>query len=162
MPLKTVEYCAKLLAKKKWSIAFAESATAGRIASEFAMTSVSGQILKGGIVCYDACIKEDILQVPHKLIREYTPESAEVTKELARRLKIFMPANVHLAVTGLTSPGGSETKEKPVGTVFISILINGRPIDVRSEFQGTPEKIISSAVLTAARVLITHLKQLEK
>jgi nicotinamide-nucleotide amidase len=44
--------------------------------------------LKSGIVCYDACIKQDVLGLPAELVEKYTPESAEVTKELAIRLDI--------------------------------------------------------------------------
>ena len=104
----------KLLAEKELTIAFAESATAGRLSYEFSLTPDSGKILKGGLVCYDACIKEDVLDIPRELIEKFTPESAEVTKELARRLhKVVPSADVFIAVTGLTTPGGSETPEKP-------------------------------------------------
>ncbi|RZJ86228.1 MAG: hypothetical protein EOO20_18730 [Chryseobacterium sp.] len=31
----------------------------------------------------------------------------------------MIPADIHVGVTGLTCPGGSQTKEKPMGTIFI-------------------------------------------
>lgn len=40
------------------NIAFAESATVGRLAAEFSLTENSGDILNGGLVCYDACIRK--------------------------------------------------------------------------------------------------------
>ena len=42
--------CSKLIAEHQLTIAFAESATAGWLCSEFALAPESGQILKGGIV----------------------------------------------------------------------------------------------------------------
>ena len=71
--------CSELLLAKKLTIAFAESATAGRAAAEFSMMPDAGKFLKGAFVCYDACLKEEVLMVPKKLIEEYTPESMEVT-----------------------------------------------------------------------------------
>src|ERR1700761_6442463 len=106
--------CAKLLAERKLSIAFVESATAGWLCSEFALTEQSGQVLQGGITCYNADLKESLLGVPHVLIQQCTPESQEVTDEMAWRLGKLIPADITVAVTGLTTPGGSETAEKPV------------------------------------------------
>ena len=85
MPSELLIKCSHLLKEKKLAITFAESATAGRLSAEFALIPDCGEILKGGIVCYDACIKQDILGVPENLVKKYTPESAEVTEEMARR-----------------------------------------------------------------------------
>lgn len=49
----------------------------------------------------------------------------------------FMKPDIQVAVTGLTMPGGSETQEKPVGTMFIHALIKGKPVAVREVFKGT-------------------------
>src|ERR1700712_4976939 len=101
--------CSKLMAEKGLSIAFAESATAGWLCSEFALTPESGKVLMGGITCYDASLKESLLKVPHQIIKDFTPESQEVTDELAKRLHRLINADVCVGVTGLTTPGGSET-----------------------------------------------------
>lgn len=160
MALKTVKECSKLMARKKLSIAFAESATAGRLSSEFALAPESGKILKGGIICYDACIKEEVLKVPHQLIKKYTPESAEVTEELAERLKKFIKADIHMAVTGLITSGGSETPEKPVGTMFIHMIIKGRSVGIREVFKGPAEDIMIKAIERAARLIVDEVSNL--
>jgi nicotinamide-nucleotide amidase len=157
MSSKLVEQCSQLISDKRLTIAFAESATAGRLSAEFSLVPNCGQILKGGIVCYDACIKQDILGVPESLVKKYTPESAEVTAEMAKRLGNFIKADVYVAVTGLTMPGGSENKEKPVGTMFIHALIKGRQVPVREVFNGSPEEIVMQTVDRAARLLISEL-----
>jgi nicotinamide-nucleotide amidase len=153
--------CSKLLAQKGLTIAFAESATAGWLCSEFALAPESGQVLKGGIVCYDATLKEDILHVPHELIKTYTPESKEVTEELAKRLASVIRSDIQVGVTGLTGPGGSETDEKPVGTMFISAQIEGRIINSRKVFTGSCEDIIHATVRSAAQLLIDELSERE-
>jgi nicotinamide-nucleotide amidase len=148
----------RLLAAKKLTLAFAESATAGRLSYEFSLTPASGDILKGGLVCYDACIKEDILGIQHELIEKYTPESAEVTKELAQRLhKVIPSADIFVAVTGLTTSGGSETPEKPVGTMFIHALIKGHDYAIREVFSGNAQEIVAATVDRVARLIIDTL-----
>ncbi|GAA4099207.1 CinA family protein [Mucilaginibacter panaciglaebae] len=146
--------CARVLADHKLTIAFVESATAGWLCSEFALTDESGQILKGGITCYDASLKESLLGVPHKIIEQFTPESKQVTNELAQRLGKLIPADIYVAVTGLTTPGGSETPEKPVGTMFVSAIIKERLVSKRYVFDGSCEEIIKKAIIAAAELLI--------
>lgn len=128
MPSELLTQCSHLLKEKKLTITFAESATAGRLSAEFALIPDCGEILKGGIVCYDACIKQDILGVPESLVKKYTPESAEVTAEMARRLGNVIKADIYVAITGLIMPGGSESPDKQVGTMFIHSIINQRPL----------------------------------
>ncbi len=159
---KKIADCARLLAEQQLTIAFVESATAGWLCSEFALTSHSGQVLMGGITCYDASLKESLLGVPHQLIEQFTPESWEVTAELAKRLDKLIPADIYVAVTGLTTPGGSETKEKPVGTMFVCAMIRGRKTGFRKVFQGDCEAIIHQTIEAVADLLTGAVKNYEK
>jgi nicotinamide-nucleotide amidase len=158
MPSPLLYKCHELVKAKKLTMAFAESATAGRLAAEFALIPECGDILKGGIVCYDACIKQDVLGVPEEMVEKYTPESAEVTKELAERIGDFMKADIQVAITGLTMPGGSETKEKPVGTMFIHAIIKGKHIGVREVFKGSAEEIVLQTIDRVAQLIIDECK----
>ncbi|MCE7039087.1 CinA family protein [Dyadobacter sp. CY312] len=157
MPSKLIIECSKTLRELGLTIAFAESATAGRIASEFSLTEHSGSILKGGLVCYDAEVKTDVLGIDPVFIQGCTAESKEVTQKLATRLRNLIRSDIQVGVTGLTTPGGSETKEKPVGTIFIHFLVRDRSIAVREVFYGFPEEIVLSAADLAASTLIKEL-----
>jgi nicotinamide-nucleotide amidase len=152
-----IDKCSKLMAKQGLTIAFAESATAGWLCSEFALTEESGKVLKGGIACYDADLKVSILKVPQILIDRFTPESLEVTREMALRLGDVIPSDIQVAVTGLTTPGGSETGEKPVGTMFVVAIIRDREISFRKVFKGTCEDIIHQTIQATAEMLTTAL-----
>lgn len=152
-----IAVCSRLMAEKNLTIAFAESATAGWLCSEFALTEQSGEVLMGGIACYDASLKMSLLKVPKKLIDTYTPESMEVTREMAYRLSKLIKADVYVTVTGLTTPGGSETPEKPVGTMFVFALINGRQAGFRKVFQGSCEEVIRQTIYAVADLLIAEL-----
>lgn len=147
------------MARQGLTIAFAESATAGWLCSEFALTEESGKVLKGGIACYDAGVKVSLLGVPQQLIDQYTPESMEVTREMAYRLKDILISDIQVSVTGLTTPGGSETREKPVGTMFVFALIRGREASFRKVFSGTCEQVIRQTIEAAAELLITELSR---
>ncbi|AWH86576.1 damage-inducible protein CinA [Flavobacterium album] len=158
MPSKIVNRCSAAIAAKGWNIAFTESATAGRMCSEFALTGESGKILRGGISCYEVFVKEQILKVPHKLIEDHTPESAEVTASLARQSARLFNSKVTVAVTGLTTTGGSETPEKPVGTMFLSIITPLGTIDDRTVFKGDPESIILQTIDRAAELIVKNIE----
>lgn len=153
-----IAQCSKLLAERKLTIAFAESATAGWLCSEFGLAEESGQVLQGGLTCYNADLKVSLLKVPQTLIDEFTPESIEVTRAMAYGLKELIPADIHVTVTGLTTPGGSETAEKPVGTMFIFALINEKEASFRKVFRGNCEEVIQQTIKAAADLLIDHLE----
>lgn len=154
MPSKIVIKCSKAIAAKGWNISFAESATAGRMSAEFSMTEESGKILRGGIVCYEVFIKEQILNVPHTAIERHTPESAEVTQLLAQQTSKIFNSKIAVAITGLTTPGGSENKEKPVGTIFFHIITPLKKISHREVFKGTPEEIVLQAIDKTAELIL--------
>lgn len=153
--------CCELMAEKKLSIAFVESATGGRVTSEFSLVPGAGDFLKGGLVTYDAKLKESLLRVPKKLIEEETPESMKVTEAIARSLAEYIPADIHVGITGLTAPGGSETPEKPVGTMFIvGVQKNKKLFSSRTVFYGSPEDIVEQTVFQVAKLLNGYLNQL--
>ncbi|KOS07823.1 damage-inducible protein CinA [Flavobacterium akiainvivens] len=158
MATESIILCSRRIAEKHLKVAVAESATAGRLATAFALTPDSGQIFLGGLVCYDACTKEELLNIPPEIIEKFTAESAEVTQLLAERLTKFFKTDVAIAITGLTSPGGSEKEDKPVGTMFIHIKIpNGVYCAHREVFSGTPETIINKAVARTGELLCNLL-----
>lgn len=157
MPSEKVKACAQAIAERKWKIAFVESATAGRMCAEFALTEKSGDILRGGISCYEVFIKENILKIPHALIEKHTAESAEVTKSLAANAAPLFKSEIIVAVTGLITPGGSETAEKPVGTMFLHIVFPNDSIAHREVFKGDPEAIVLQAIDRTAALIVGAL-----
>ncbi|CAD0007413.1 CinA family protein [Flavobacterium salmonis] len=157
MPSEIVTKCGKAIAEKGWNIAFAESASAGRMSAEFSMTEDSGKILRGGIVCYEVFVKEQLLNVPHSVIEKHTPESPEVTQILAQQASKIFNSKITVAITGLTTPGGSETIEKPVGTIFIYIITPDKKINHREVFNGSPEEIVLLAIDKTAELITESL-----
>jgi nicotinamide-nucleotide amidase len=156
-----IDRAAELLIDKNLTIAFAESATAGRAAADFSLACNAGKFLKGALVCYDASIKTDLLKVPKQLIEEFTPESMEVTKLIAEGLSSVIPADIHIGITGLPCPGGSETEEKPVGTMFVYAVHKGTDLfSERLQFDGNHLEIVVQTVEQIAVLLSDRLKSL--
>ena len=142
---RKVNILVKALQKEKLTIAFAESMTCGLAAHQLSTVRGTSEILIGGIVCYQEQAKQELLNIPLSLIRKYTAESQQVTDALARRLSKICSADVYAAVTGLSAPGGSESKSKPVGTVFYTVLNNGKMHKIKRIFKGTPLQIRKKA-----------------
>lgn len=157
MTSEIIQKCSQAIADKGWNIAFAESASAGKLSFEFSMTPLSGRILRGGIVCYEVFVKEQILLVPPELIENYTAESPQVTAALAQRAAVIFDSDITVALTGLTTPGGSETAQKPVGTIFLSIITPVGTIDHTEVFSGSPEHILQQAADKTAALILAKI-----
>lgn len=160
MTSETMIQVGRELIGRQLTIAFAESATAGWLTSEFSLIDHAGKFLKGGVVCYDACVKQELLKVEEDLIKKFTPESMEVTKAIAHGLADVIASDIQIGVTGLTASGGSETAEKPVGTMFIYGCRNAEMIFTeRLNLNGSREDIVSGTVQRCAELLADYLQQ---
>jgi len=137
----------KTLAEKKVTLALAESITCGLAAHFLSTCKGTSEVFRGSVVCYHEEVKKKLLKVPAKMIKKYTAESAEVTMELTKGLGRVVEADIHASITGLASDGGSETRFKPVGTVFFSILYKGKFHNSRYRFYGTPLRVREKACL---------------
>jgi PncC family amidohydrolase len=135
----------KALKEKSLKMAFAESMTCGLAAHQLSTTPGTADVFAGSIVCYTPEVKCSLLHVSERKIKAYSCESKEVTEVLAKHLPKLIKADLYAAITGLASPGGSETPEKPVGTVFYTVLFHKKIYHERKRFRGTPLEIRKKA-----------------
>lgn len=141
----------------KLTLAFAESCTAGLLASEFAKGDGSSEVLLGSVVTYHPIAKNRLLGVKKDTLALYTAESQQVTNEMVMGLHKHLPtADVCIAVTGLCGAGASESEEKPVGTMYFTILHQNRAHELRQEFEGDCDKV----KLLAVDFILQHLSEL--
>jgi nicotinamide-nucleotide amidase len=140
------------------SIAFAESMTCG-MAMRMGNVSGTSEVFTGSIVCYDTSVKTGLLKIPARMIKKFTPESQQVTDKLAQHLTKKMRTDISAAITGLAAPGGSESKQKPVGTVFISVYVKGKLYREKKKFNGSPLEIKQKA---CSAMFISTLNVLRK
>ena len=135
----------KTMKSKGLTLAMAESMTCGLAASKLSRAAGTSDVLLGSIVCYSPLLKMCLLNVSDRQIKKHSCESKEVTQSLAVNLSKIIKADVYAAITGLASPGGSETKEKPVGTVFICVKKGKKIYHYRHRFYGSPLTINKKA-----------------
>ncbi len=133
------------LRDKKLTIAFAESVTGGILVSEFVKAKGVSDVLLGSIVTYAEEVKQKVLGVKKQTLKLYTAESQQVTNEMVLGLNKLLKAEMCVAVTGLSGQGASETREKPVGTVFFSIYCRNKVEEFRHELAGNSDKIRQQA-----------------
>ncbi len=113
------------LIERNISISSCESCTAGMFASELAGISGISAVFDRSVVTYSWDAKKEELGVSQETLDLYTAESAETAKEMAYGLYEKTGSRVCVSVTGLAGPGGG-TEEKPVGTIYIGCLFDGR------------------------------------
>jgi PncC family amidohydrolase len=148
----------QLLQDKKLTLALAESVTCGLATHQLNIAEGTSEVLMGSIVCYNEKVKTSLLKVDPELIKNCTAESQEVTDALAKNLPALIPADIHAAITGLCVKGGSETKDKPVGTIFFTIVLNGKLIQQRKVFMGTPLSIKEQACEELYQMILANLQ----
>ncbi len=144
----------KTLKENELSLALAESVTCGLAAHLLAGVPGTSEVLKGSVVCYTPAVKTGLLGIPQKLVTKYSCESMEVTEALAKHLPKIVQADIHAAVTGLASVGGSETSQKPVGTVFFAVHYRGKLFRQRHLFNGSPLNIRKQACFKLYRIIL--------
>jgi nicotinamide-nucleotide amidase len=130
-----------LLKDKGLTVAFAESCTAGMLASEMVKAKGSSDVLLGSLVVYQPEAKKKLLGVKQDTLDLYTAESQQVTNEMVMGLKKALNADISIATTGLAGNGGSESPEKPIGTMFVSFLYDGKAEEFREVFKGSSQSM---------------------
>ena len=113
------------LRAKGLMLSTAESCTGGGIAA--ALTSIPGSsdIFKGGIVAYANEVKSSILSVSETTLQHDGAVSEATVRQMAAGVAQLMQTECAIATSGVAGPGGG-TAEKPVGTVWLAILANGK------------------------------------
>ena len=118
------EQVARLLAGRR--IATAESCTSGLVAARLTDRAGSSDYVAGGVVAYANEAKVALLGVDAALIAEHGAVSAEVAEAMAVGALNRFGADTAIATTGVAGPGGG-TADKPVGTVWFSVMLTDGP-----------------------------------
>lgn len=111
---------AKLLIKKRKTIAVAESCTGGLLSKRLTDIPGSSQYTKLNVVTYSDAAKNKILHVPKELLKKHGAVSYQVAKSMAIGIKKIAGADIGLSITGIAGPTGG-SKEKPVGLVYFGL-----------------------------------------
>ena len=135
------------------TIAAAESCTGGLLMTRLTDLPGSSEFVSGGVVAYSNALKMALLGVDEELIDAHGAVSEPVAAAMADGLRARTSADVIVAITGIAGPGGG-TPAKPVGTVVIGALVEGKPLSLRTHlFPGDREMVRFQATQTALDVV---------
>lgn len=134
------EIIIKEAAEKKITFSFAESCTGGLCSSRITNFSGSSAVFWGSIVSYDNSVKENVLGVSAKSLKEFGAVSEIVAMEMAFGVKAKLKTHLALSLTGIAGPGGG-TPEKPVGTVWIGLENGIETTAKKYQFKGDRETL---------------------
>lgn len=114
------EKVSNILINMNLNLSICESCTGGFISKSLTDISGSSKFFIGSVIAYNNLIKQKIVKIPKVTLDKYGAVSKQVSEKMALNISKIFKTNISIACTGISGPEGG-TKEKPVGTVFISI-----------------------------------------
>ncbi len=127
------EVVGSLLRNSGNTLSIAESCSGGLVAHTITNVPGSSDYMLGGVVAYSNTAKQRLLGVNDSTLTEKGAVSKETACEMAEGAKKVFGATIGVSTTGILGPGGG-TAEKPVGTVWIGIAMEGQTIAVKQQF----------------------------
>lgn len=150
------EVVGKLLRKKGWTLALAESCTGGYVSHRITRMPGSSDYFKTAGIAYCNEAKIDLLGVKKSTLERRGPVSSETAIEMARGIREKAGATIGLSVTGIAGPAGG-SPETPVGTVWMGMAQPRGDDTRRFALQGDRERVIQGASQAALHWLRTAL-----
>jgi nicotinamide-nucleotide amidase len=134
------------------TVAAAESCTGGLIAQALAATKGSSEWFRGGVVSYQAEVKQELLGVrPGPLV------TAAVAETMASGVARLMHADVAVSVTGAAGPDPLDGAAP--GTVVVGVHVDGAATSFQHFFEGGPDDVCRHASDAAIANLVEALQR---
>jgi nicotinamide-nucleotide amidase len=144
----------ELAAARHMTIVTAESCTAGAVATALSKAPGAGDYFHGGFVTYTKPMKNVVLDVPLKILRDKGAVCKEVAEAMAIGALKKAHANLAVAVTGVAGPEPDEDGN-PVGLVFCSAArLNCKAVAARHFFHGLSQEAVLQASIEEALTLL--------
>jgi len=112
-------------------------------------------IFDRGYVTYSNKAKEEELGVPVDTLMKYGAVSEETARSMVEGLRRKNGSRLCVGVTGIAGPGGG-TKEKPVGLVYISVLLDDTLRVYKHNFHGDRMRVRQ----TSANYALDHVRKM--
>ncbi len=142
---------------KKSTLALAESCTGGLLSSWITAEPGVSDVYLGSIVSYAYSAKVDLLGVPWEVLSKDGAVSESVALKMAQGVRSKFKADWSVSITGIAGPSGG-TPEKPVGTVWISVIGPHFERAERKLFQGERQQVQQSSAQYALDMLLQGLR----
>lgn len=143
-----------MLSKHHYTIAAAESCTAGMFTARLVNVAGASDVLNESFITYANEAKMKYLGVKEETLNTVGAVSEETAKQMAEGVAKRAGSNVGVGITGLAGPGG-ETPEKKAGLVYIGVSVNGKTKVSKYQFNGNRQKVRQMAVCRAL-MMVRH------
>lgn len=146
--------CADVLSRLEGkSLVTAESLTGGGIGAALTAIPGSSAVYKGGVICYNNWVKQQILGVPEDVLKSCGAVSSNTAEAMARGVRKLLQADVAVSVTGLAGPDGDDFGN-PVGTVYIGYCDAHGAFAKQFLFSGDREQVREQTIVTALNLIL--------
>ena len=154
-----------MLGSPTWTIAAAESLTAGKVQSLLARASGSSDYFVGGVTAYSLEQKVGILGVNRAHAKKVNCVSARVAEEMAKGVCSFMKADVGIATTGYAEAWPAGGIDEPFAYWAVAVRLGparwakaqGR-ISLTAKRRVQAQDAAAKAALEGALALLTQLR----
>lgn len=144
------------LLERGLTLAVAESCTGGLLGHLLTDVPGSSAYFERGVVVYSNRAKQELLGVPEPVLRAHGAVSAPCAEAMARGIAERSGSACAVAITGIAGPDGG-TPDKPVGTVFIGVSVEGAVSARRFAFSGDRASVKWQSVRMALDLLRRRL-----
>jgi len=152
------EVVGKLLKTQNLKVAVAESCTGGMLGEMITRIPGSSKYFQGGVISYNARVKEDLLKVPPEVIKKYGEVSEQVARIMAEDIRISCHSDIGISITGIAGPGGA-TEKKKVGLVYMALADGKKTLTQKHQLFGDRQLIRLRASRRALNMLRMYLIQ---
>ncbi len=151
-----VEAVSRVLKATGRRLASAESCTGGLVAKRMTELAGASEVFMGGVVAYHDFVKQEMLGVDPKVLRQQGAVSEAVAAQMAMGVRQALGAEAGIGITGIAGPGGG-SDEKPVGLVWIAVAVDDEVVVERRVFPGGREAIRERAAQSSLHLMLRLL-----
>jgi nicotinamide-nucleotide amidase len=146
------EILGTLLKERGLKLALAESCTGGYISHLITSIAGSSAYYNGGVVPYHNEFKQALLRVDESVFTTVGAVSQACVETMVREVMVTFKANAAIAVSGIAGPAGA-TDDKPVGTTWIAVALNGTVVSKRFIFGDNRQRNIHMTAIAGMNML---------
>ena len=147
--------------REGFTLATAESCTAGNVAATITAIPGSSHFYRGGVVAYADETKKRLLNVNAETLEKFGAVSEETVVEMVKGVMDAIGVDYAVATSGIAGPTGA-TPGKPIGTIWIAAGNREEVLTVKLEEDNGREKNVHNATVKALQLLLDLCKKQEK
>ena len=152
------EVVGNLLKTKQLKLAVAESCTGGMLGEMITRIPGSSEYFQGGVISYQAKIKEELLKVPPEVIKKHGEVSPQVARFMAEGARLYCYSDIGISISGIAGPGGATNKKK-VGLVYMALADGKKTITQKHQLFGNRQLIRIRACRRLLNMLRSYLME---